>query len=73
MAPKASPKKSPAKAPAKAAPAKAAAKAPAAAKAEPVARYSPELLWQCVKKDSSFLRKSPTPNMPWMSACPNRK
>eukprot|EP00929_Paragymnodinium_shiwhaense_P042567 TRINITY_DN22009_c0_g3_i1.p2 TRINITY_DN22009_c0_g3~~TRINITY_DN22009_c0_g3_i1.p2 ORF type:complete len:141 (-),score=55.74 TRINITY_DN22009_c0_g3_i1:89-511(-) len=30
--------------------------------------YSPELLWECVKKDSSFLRKPSTPNLPWMTA-----
>eukprot|EP00929_Paragymnodinium_shiwhaense_P067423 TRINITY_DN3393_c0_g3_i1.p2 TRINITY_DN3393_c0_g3~~TRINITY_DN3393_c0_g3_i1.p2 ORF type:complete len:145 (+),score=48.99 TRINITY_DN3393_c0_g3_i1:70-504(+) len=32
------------------------------------ANYSPQLLWECVKKDSSLLRKPITPNLPWMSA-----
>eukprot|EP00928_Gymnodinium_smaydae_P009579 TRINITY_DN1358_c0_g3_i1.p2 TRINITY_DN1358_c0_g3~~TRINITY_DN1358_c0_g3_i1.p2 ORF type:complete len:144 (+),score=38.52 TRINITY_DN1358_c0_g3_i1:76-507(+) len=31
-----------------------------------MAPYSPQLLWECVKKNSSFIRKSP--NMPVMSA-----
>jgi len=31
--------------------------------------YSPELMWECVKKNSSFIRKST--NMPVMSADPN--
>eukprot|EP00928_Gymnodinium_smaydae_P009571 TRINITY_DN1358_c0_g1_i1.p2 TRINITY_DN1358_c0_g1~~TRINITY_DN1358_c0_g1_i1.p2 ORF type:complete len:144 (+),score=45.53 TRINITY_DN1358_c0_g1_i1:160-591(+) len=31
-----------------------------------MASYSPQLLWECVKKNSSFIRKSP--NMPVMSA-----
>eukprot|EP00929_Paragymnodinium_shiwhaense_P042565 TRINITY_DN22009_c0_g2_i1.p2 TRINITY_DN22009_c0_g2~~TRINITY_DN22009_c0_g2_i1.p2 ORF type:complete len:141 (-),score=54.34 TRINITY_DN22009_c0_g2_i1:173-595(-) len=30
--------------------------------------YSPQLLWECTKKDSSFVRKPITPNLPWMSA-----
>eukprot|EP00929_Paragymnodinium_shiwhaense_P067422 TRINITY_DN3393_c0_g2_i3.p1 TRINITY_DN3393_c0_g2~~TRINITY_DN3393_c0_g2_i3.p1 ORF type:complete len:139 (+),score=49.01 TRINITY_DN3393_c0_g2_i3:96-512(+) len=32
--------------------------------------YSPQLLWECTKKDSSMLRKPITPNLPWMSASP---
>eukprot|EP00928_Gymnodinium_smaydae_P011638 TRINITY_DN1426_c0_g2_i1.p1 TRINITY_DN1426_c0_g2~~TRINITY_DN1426_c0_g2_i1.p1 ORF type:complete len:144 (-),score=36.17 TRINITY_DN1426_c0_g2_i1:57-488(-) len=31
-----------------------------------MAPYSPQLLWECVKKNNSFIRKSP--NMPVMSA-----
>eukprot|EP00929_Paragymnodinium_shiwhaense_P095805 TRINITY_DN570_c0_g1_i1.p2 TRINITY_DN570_c0_g1~~TRINITY_DN570_c0_g1_i1.p2 ORF type:complete len:142 (-),score=49.63 TRINITY_DN570_c0_g1_i1:78-503(-) len=30
--------------------------------------YSSQLLWECTKKDSAFLRKPITPNLPWMSA-----
>eukprot|EP00928_Gymnodinium_smaydae_P011641 TRINITY_DN1426_c0_g5_i1.p1 TRINITY_DN1426_c0_g5~~TRINITY_DN1426_c0_g5_i1.p1 ORF type:complete len:144 (-),score=37.41 TRINITY_DN1426_c0_g5_i1:68-499(-) len=33
-----------------------------------MAPYSPQLLWECVKKNNSFIRKSP--NMPVMSAEP---
>eukprot|EP00929_Paragymnodinium_shiwhaense_P067420 TRINITY_DN3393_c0_g1_i2.p1 TRINITY_DN3393_c0_g1~~TRINITY_DN3393_c0_g1_i2.p1 ORF type:complete len:139 (+),score=48.26 TRINITY_DN3393_c0_g1_i2:77-493(+) len=32
--------------------------------------YSPQLLWECVKKDSSLIRKPITPNLPWMSTSP---
>mmetsp|Transcript_117293 Transcript_117293/g.331904 ORF Transcript_117293/g.331904 Transcript_117293/m.331904 type:complete len:145 (+) Transcript_117293:86-520(+) len=31
---------------------------------------APALLWECVKNHSSFIRKSPFPNMPVMSAEP---
>eukprot|EP00929_Paragymnodinium_shiwhaense_P082294 TRINITY_DN4331_c0_g1_i1.p1 TRINITY_DN4331_c0_g1~~TRINITY_DN4331_c0_g1_i1.p1 ORF type:complete len:148 (+),score=50.27 TRINITY_DN4331_c0_g1_i1:108-551(+) len=35
-----------------------------------MAQYSPALLWEVTKKDSSFLRKPITANLPWMSAHP---
>mmetsp|Transcript_92107 Transcript_92107/g.260235 ORF Transcript_92107/g.260235 Transcript_92107/m.260235 type:complete len:146 (-) Transcript_92107:80-517(-) len=31
---------------------------------------APALVWECVKKNSSFIRKSPFPNMPVMTAEP---
>merc|ERR1719436_210374 len=69
--PKSSPKSAPTKSPAKS-PAKAPAKVASGVKAPKNALMcaSPDLLWECLRNKSSFIRTSPGTNTPVMTAEP---